>query len=282
MDTRITILCDNTVNGPLAVLGEHGYAAFIETERGNYLFDTGQGLTILQNAHCLKKDLSSIKGLFLSHGHYDHTGGLPSVLTLNNSVKVYAHPDIFSQKYALVKTNGNDTQRYIGMHFPKEHYEKRGAQFELKSSLSEVAEGIYLTGEIPRTTEFEKGDPRLIVKNNGTEVPDPLLDDQSLIIRAKHDGLIILLGCSHSGLINTIQYVLDQFKGEKLSAIIGGTHLAFLKDDQVEKTITQLKHYNFNKIGVSHCTGLKAEMRLFQEFKDKFFVANVGTSLVTD
>ena len=282
MNIRITILCDNTVNGPLTVIGEHGYAAFIETERGNYLFDTGQGFTILQNAHCLNKDLSSIKGLFLSHGHYDHTGGLSNVLTLNDSVKVYAHPDIFSQKYSLVQTNGNDTQKYIGMKFPKEHYETRGAQFVFKSSLCEVAEGIYLTGEIPRITEFEKGDPRLTVKNNGNLVSDPLLDDQSLIIRTKHDGLIILLGCSHSGLINTIQYVLDQFKGEKLSAIIGGTHLAFLKDDQVEKTITQLKNYNFNKIGVSHCTGLKAEMRLFQEFKDKFFVANVGTSLVTD
>lgn len=282
MDIRITILCDNTVNGPLTVIGEHGYAAFIETERGNYLFDTGQGFSILQNAHCLKKDLSSIKGLFLSHGHYDHTGGLSNVLTLHDSIKVYAHPDIFAQKYSLVQTDGKDTQKYIGMKFPKGHYEKRGAQFIFQSSLSEVAEDIYLTGEIPRTTEYEKGDPRLIVKNNGNVEPDPLLDDQALIIRTKHDGLIILLGCTHSGLINTIQYVLDHFKGEKLSVLIGGTHLAFLKDDQVEKTITKLKHFNFKKIGVSHCTGLKAETRLFQEFKDKFFVANVGTSLVTD
>jgi 7,8-dihydropterin-6-yl-methyl-4-(beta-D-ribofuranosyl)aminobenzene 5'-phosphate synthase len=279
MNIRITILCDNVVNGPLAVIGEHGYAAFIETEKGNYLFDTGKGFTILQNAHCLKKDLSSIKGIFLSHGHYDHTGGLQNVLTLNNSVKVYAHPDIFSQKYSLVQIDGNDTQKYIGMEFPKGHYEKRGAQFVFQSSLTEVVDGIYLTGEIPRITDFEMGDPRLTVKNNGAFVPDPLLDDQSLIIRTKHDGLIILLGCTHSGLINTITYVLNHFKGEKLSAIIGGTHLAFLKDDQVEKTITQLKQYNFNKIGVSHCTGLKAEMRLFQEFKEKFFVANVGTSL---
>jgi 7,8-dihydropterin-6-yl-methyl-4-(beta-D-ribofuranosyl)aminobenzene 5'-phosphate synthase len=282
MNIRITILCDNTVNGPLTVIGEHGYAAFIETERGNYLFDTGQGFSILQNAHCLKKDLSSIKGLFLSHGHYDHTGGLANVLTLHNSLKVYAHPDIFSQKYSLVEVDDNDTQKYIGMEFPKGHYEKRGAQFIFKSSLSEVAEGIYLTGEIPRTTEYEKGDSRLIVKNNGNVAPDPLLDDQALIIRTKHDGLIILLGCTHSGLINTIQYVLDHFRGEKLSVLIGGTHLAFLNDDQVEKTITRLKQYNFKKIGVSHCTGLKAEMRLFQEFKDKFFVANVGTSLETD
>ena len=194
-------------------------------------------------------------------------------------MEVYAHPDIFSKKYALVKTNGNDTQKYIGMQLMKEHYEKQGAQFVLKSSFSEVEEGIYLTGEIPRTTEFEKGDPRLLVSKNGNLVPDPLLDDQSLILKTKQ-GLVIILGCTHSGLINTIEYVLDHFKGEKLNVLIGGTHLGFLKDDQIERTIIQLKHYDFYKIGVSHCTGLKAAARLFQEFKDKFFFANVGTSIM--
>ena len=282
MAIRITIICENTVGPSLPFIGEHGFAAFLETPAGNFLFDTGQGISILYNARLLKKDLDSTKKIFLSHGHYDHTGGLSNVLTLHNSVKVYAHPDIFSQKYSLVQIDGNDTQKYIGMKFPKEYYEKRGAQFVFKSSLSEVSEGIYLTGEIPRITEFEKGDPRLTVKNNGNLEPDPLLDDQALIIRTKRDGLIILLGCTHSGLINTIQYVLDHFKRERLSVLIGGTHLAFFKDDQIEKTITQLKHHNLNKIGVSHCTGMKAATRLFQEFKDKFFVANVGASLVTD
>ena len=281
MAIRITIICENSVGPSLHAIGEHGFGAFLETERGNYLFDTGQGFTILHNAQCLKKDLASIKSIFLSHGHYDHTGGLPGVLTLSKSVKVYAHPAIFSQKYALLKTNGTDTQKYIGMKFPKEHYEKQGAQFVFKSSLSEAEEDIYLTGEIPRRTAFEKGDPRLLVSNNGNLVPDPLLDDQSLIVRTKQ-GLVVILGCAHAGLINTIEYVLDHFKGEKLHALIGGTHLGFLKDDQIDQTITYLKDYDFSIIGASHCTGLKAAARLFQEFKDKFFFANVGTSFVMD
>ena len=281
MTIRITILCENSVNVPLPVIGEHGFAAFIETERGNYLFDTGQGFTILQNAQCLKKDLSTIKSIFLSHGHYDHTGGLPGVLKLNKNVKVYAHPAIFSQKYALLKTNGTDTQKYIGMKFPEEQYAKQGAQFVFKSSLSEIEEGIYLTGEIPRATAFEKGDPRLLVRNNGNLIPDPLLDDQSLVLRTKH-GLVVILGCAHAGLINTIEYVLDHFKGEKLHALIGGTHLGFLTDNQIDQTIAYLKDYDFSIIGASHCTGLKAAARLFQEFKDQFFFANVGTSFVMD
>ncbi|MBW1856644.1 MAG: MBL fold metallo-hydrolase, partial [Deltaproteobacteria bacterium] len=123
MDIRITVICENTVGPSLPILGEHGFAAYIETKKGNYLFDTGQGFSIINNAQCLKKDLSSIKGVFLSHGHYDHTGGLPSILKTNKNVKVYAHPDIFSRKYALKKTNGKDTQKYIGMKFKKEYYE---------------------------------------------------------------------------------------------------------------------------------------------------------------
>jgi len=279
MAIRITILCENTVGVPLPVIGEHGFAAFIETEKGNYLFDTGQGFSILQNAQCLKKDLASIKSIFLSHGHYDHTGGLPGVLNLNKNAKVCAHPAIFTQKYALLKTNGNDTQKYIGMKFPKEHYEKQGAQFVFTSSLSTVEEGIYVTGEIPRTTAFEKGDPRLLVSTDGNLVPDPLLDDQSLVLSTEQ-GLVIILGCAHAGLINTIQYVLDHFKGKKLHALLGGTHLGFLKDDQIDKTIAYLKNCDFSIIGASHCTGLKAAARLFQEFNDRFFFANVGTSFL--
>ena len=281
MTIRITILCENSVGVPLPVIGEHGFAAFIESERGTYLFDTGQGFTILQNAQCLKKDLSSIKSIILSHGHYDHTGGLPAVLKPIKYVKVYAHPAIFSQKYALLKTNGNDIQKYIGMKFPQEQYEKQGVQFVFTSSLSKIEEGIYVTGEIRRATAFEKGDPRLLVRNNGNLVPDPLLDDQSLVLKTKH-GLVLVLGCAHAGLINTIEYVLEHFKGEKLHALIGGTHLGFLTDNQIDQTIAYLKDYDFSIIGASHCTGLKAAARLFQEFKDQFFFANVGTSFVMD
>ncbi|MBW1824450.1 MAG: MBL fold metallo-hydrolase, partial [Deltaproteobacteria bacterium] len=224
MDIRITVICENTVGPSLPILGEHGFAAYIETKKGNYLFDTGQGFSIINNAQCLKKDLSSIKGVFLSHGHYDHTGGLPSILKTNKNVKVYAHPDIFSRKYALKKTNGKDTQKYIGMKFKKEYYEERGAEFIFNSFFSEVVEGFYLTGEVPRTTDFEKGDPRLLVNRNGNLVTDPLLDDQSLVLKTKQ-GLVVILGCAHSGLINTLNHIMSHFKDEKLDTVIGGTHL---------------------------------------------------------
>ena len=281
MTTRITVICENSVGPAFSSIGEHGFAAFMETENGNYLFDTGQGLTILHNARCLQKDLSSINSIFLSHGHYDHTGGLQHVLKLKNKTRVYAHPHIFKRKYARLKTNGRETEKYIGLRHTRNYFEKRGAHFSLNTCFTEVGEGMYLTGEIPRTTDFEKGDVRLLLNDRGRLVTDPVLDEQSLVVRTKR-GLIIMLGCAHAGLINTIAYVLDHLHKEKLYALIGGTHLGFLKDDQRERTITYLRQFDFKKIGVSHCTGLKAGAQLLQEFKEKFSFANVGTSFVTD
>ena len=281
MDIRITVICENTVATSLPALGEHGFAAFIETTSGNYLFDTGQGLSILHNAKCLKKDLTTVDKIFLSHGHYDHTGGLPSALKLTTRIKVYAHPDIFSKKYARLKIDGREAERYIGIKHKKDYYEKRGAQFIFNTSFSEVEEGMYLTGEVPRKTDYEKGDQRLLVKEDGRLVRDPLRDDQSLVLKTEK-GVVVILGCAHSGLINTLQHILSYCKDEKLYALLGGTHLGFLKDEQLDKTITQLKLYDFRKIGASHCTGLMASSRLQQEFRDRFFFANVGTSIVLD
>lgn len=277
MSIQITILCENSAGPSSSTIGEHGFAAFIETESGNYLFDTGQGFSILHNATCLKKDLSSIKAVFLSHGHYDHTGGLPEVIKLKNQATVYAHPDIFTQKYALVKTNGNDTQKYIGMRHPKEHYELQGARFVCTPFFAEAEKGIFVTGEIPRTTAFEEEDPRLVVSSGGKLLPDPLRDDQSLVLKTGH-GLVIVLGCAHAGLINTIEHVLYHFKKEKLYAVIGGTHLGFLKDNQIDATVDHLKDYGLGVIGASHCTGFKAAAKLFQTFKERFVFAIVGTS----
>ena len=281
MDIRITVICENTVATSLPALGEHGFAAFIETHSGNYLFDTGQGLSILHNTTCLKKDLTTVDKIFLSHGHYDHTGGLPSVLKLTKKIKVYAHPDIFSKKYARLKIDGKDAERYIGIKHKKDYYEKRGAQFIFNSSFSEVEEDMYLTGEIPRTTDYEKGDQRLFVKEEGKLVRDPLRDDQSLVLKTEK-GVVVILGCAHSGLINTLEHILSCCEDERLYALLGGTHLGFLKDEQLDKTIAQLKLYDFRKIGASHCTGLMASSRLQQEFRDRFFFANVGTSIAID
>lgn len=278
MSVRITVLCENTVGASLPLIGEHGFAVFIETGTGNYLFDTGQGYSLIHNARCLKKDLAGIKGILLSHGHYDHTGGLPEVLKLNSRMKVYGHPDIFAEKHALVKTDGKDEQKPIGMKFKREYYEQKGAEFIFNTSLHEVAPGIYLTGEVPRRTDFEKGDPRLLVNAAGKLMPDPLLDDQSLVLKTGQ-GLAIIAGCAHAGLINILEHVSNCFKNESVNTVIGGTHLGFLKRDQIDQTIARLKQYDVKKIGTSHCTGFEASALLFRAFEDRYFFASAGTSV---
>ena len=127
MGFRITILCENLV-GRLVGSGEHGFSAFIETEQGNYLFDTGSGYSIISNSLALDRDLRTIKKIFLSHGHYDHTGGLPDVLRLKGKVDVHAHSHVFLDRYKIVQEEDRETRHYIGIPYKKRYLESSGSQ----------------------------------------------------------------------------------------------------------------------------------------------------------
>ncbi|MDO9124165.1 MAG: MBL fold metallo-hydrolase, partial [Deltaproteobacteria bacterium] len=151
MTIRITILCENTV-GRLVGSGEHGFSAFIETDQGNYLFDTGGGHSVVSNSLILDKDLKSIRKVFLSHGHHDHSGGLPEVLKLRGNVDVHAHPNVFIDRIAVLKENGRETKRFAGIPYKRRYLEYLGANFVFNSDFTEVEKGIFLTGEVPRKT----------------------------------------------------------------------------------------------------------------------------------
>jgi 7,8-dihydropterin-6-yl-methyl-4-(beta-D-ribofuranosyl)aminobenzene 5'-phosphate synthase len=277
MKGKITILCENTV-GRLVGSGEHGFSAYLETDRGNYLFDTGNSHSIVPNSLLLNKDLRSVTKIFLSHGHHDHTGGLPEVLKLKGKVDVHVHPHVFLDRIALLKEDGKETKRFVGIPYKKVYLEFLGANFVFNTDFMEVEKGIYLTGEVPRQTEFEKPDPRLFSEIGGKNVQDTFPDDQSLILDGEK-GLILIFGCAHSGMINIINYVISKTGKEKFQAILGGTHLDFLTPDQLEESIRSLKKMDIERIGVSHCTGMRAAFRLHQEFGDRFFYGCVGSVL---
>jgi 7,8-dihydropterin-6-yl-methyl-4-(beta-D-ribofuranosyl)aminobenzene 5'-phosphate synthase len=277
MKIRITVLCENLV-ARLEGSAEHGFSAFIETDQGNYLFDTGRGYSVISNSFVFNKDLKTISKIFLSHGHYDHTGGLAEVLKLKGKVDVHAHPDIFLDRIHIIKEDDKETKRFIGLPFKKRYLEYLGANFILNKDFVEIGRDIYLTGEVPRKTFFEKPDPRLYVEADRELSQDILLDDQSLIIDT-HMGIILILGCAHSGMINIINYVMEKLGKDRFYAILGGTHLDFLTPEQLEESIRALKNLKIEKIGVSHCTGMKASFRLYQEFSDRFFYGCVGSIL---
>jgi 7,8-dihydropterin-6-yl-methyl-4-(beta-D-ribofuranosyl)aminobenzene 5'-phosphate synthase len=275
---RITILCDNIVGIPTGI-GEHGFSALVERSGESILFDTGRGTGIVPNSLSFGKDLRAIKKVCLSHGHFDHSEGLIQVMALASGAEVYAHPDVFRVRIADRKDEGGrlPNRRFVGLPYRREHLEMMGADFRLDSKFREIAEGIYLTGEVPRKTSFEKGEPSLMVPSGNGFVQDPFWDDQSLVIRTPK-GLVVVFGCAHSGVINTLLYAREETGEERIHAVLGGTHLGFLSEEQREESIRQLKALDPQIVAVSHCTGMKAACRLMREFEERFFFAYVGFS----
>jgi 7,8-dihydropterin-6-yl-methyl-4-(beta-D-ribofuranosyl)aminobenzene 5'-phosphate synthase len=275
MSFRITILCENSVGPVSGTLGEHGFSALIEPSVGEpLLFDTGQGFTLLHNARRLNKDLSVLSKVVVSHGHYDHAGGLLPLLTECGSKVVYGHPAIFSPRYR-VKDTGESLP--IGMPHSRNALEEAGARFNLSVSFREIAPGVYLTGEVPRVTAFEKGDQGLYCDCSG-QVIDSTPDDQSLILDTGR-GLILIMGCCHSGVVNTLEHVAYSMNRRDVYAVIGGTHLGFCGREQLEMTISTLNNWHIKKVAVSHCTGFAAASYLSKKMPKEFQIANVGFTL---
>lgn len=277
MATRLTVITENTVPGKAdGLYAEHGFSLFLDRPDAKLLFDAGPaGIATLHNAPRLGVDLRIADGIVLSHGHQDHTGGLVGVLrAMDKRVRVYAHPGIFADRYG----KRGDRVRYSGLPFKREALEGMGADFDLSAEFREIAPGVYLSGEIPRRRAFETGDAEMFVKRDGELVRDPLPDDQSLAVETA-EGLALILGCCHAGLINTIDHFQGKLPGRPIHTVIGGTHLAFAPPDQLRETIAILKGLNMKRLGLSHCTGLSAGARLAQEFGEAVAFCTVGYSL---
>ncbi|MBI5017906.1 MAG: MBL fold metallo-hydrolase [Deltaproteobacteria bacterium] len=272
---HVTVLCENSVGGPFGLVGEHGWAVFVESPEQCWLFDTGQGLGLTSNAQCLGVDLRRLDGIALSHGHYDHTSGLPAVLALRRKTAVCAHPDVFLHRY----WHKGGECREIGLRFAKESLEGLGAEFSLAAAFRELGPGLYLTGEIPRRTAFEPTDPTMTLKGEtGTWIQDPLRDDQALVADTA-EGLVVVLGCAHAGLINTLQHIRDRLPGRPFHTVVGGTHLGFAAPAQLDATLAELGRFGVGRLGASHCTGLVNGARLQTHLGDRYFFASVGTSI---
>jgi 7,8-dihydropterin-6-yl-methyl-4-(beta-D-ribofuranosyl)aminobenzene 5'-phosphate synthase len=275
MNFRVTILCENSV-GPLSgTLGEHGFSALIEPSSGDpLLFDTGQGLTLLHNARRMNKDLSRVRQVVLSHGHYDHAGGLMPLLKECGAKQVCCHPSVFRSRYRIKDTG----ECYpIGIPAGREELEAAGASFDFSKEFRAISPGIYLTGEVPRVTDFEAGDQGLYCDCTGQEL-DTTPDDQSLVLETEK-GLVLVLGCCHAGLINTVEHVAYMTGRRDIFAVIGGTHLGFCGQEQIVRTVDLLRKSGIRKLAASHCTGFAASARLARELPKEFQVAMVGYTL---
>ena len=282
MRLRITTLSENTAGlnentfGMINFLAEWGLSILVETDEANVLLDTGQSISIGYNADTLGIDLSRIDKIVLSHGHHDHTGGLRQLLRkMKKEVEIIAHPDVWADKYHRSK---GKKDRYAGIPFPRQELESLGARFNLTTKPVKISDNIMTTGEVPMVTDYEEIDSSLFVKEGDGWQPDKLLDDLSLIINTEH-GLVIVLGCAHRGIINTL-YHAQQLTGVKsVYAVLGGAHLFKTSEERLRRTIAALKELGVQRLGLCHCTGLPAASLLAQEFGDKFFFNNTGTTI---
>jgi len=273
---RITTLSENTA-GAGNLLAEWGLSILVETDKVNILLDTGASISASHNADILGIDLSKIDKIVLSHSHYDHTGGLRQVLRkMRGEVEVIAHPDIWAAKYA--RRQGKK-DRHIGVPFQRQELESLGANFTLTTKPTKITDGIMTTGEIPMVTDFEEIEPdRFFVKEETGWQPDKLLDDQALIINTEQ-GLVIIMGCAHRGIINTLYHAQKLTGTKAIHMVLGGCHLISASKERIRSTTAALRELDIQKLGVSHCTGLPAAVIMAQDFGDRFFFNNAGTGI---
>ena len=302
---EITILVDNYVdlllpdepgivrpslakNGTIlskTLLAEHGLSLLIDTWDGETtrrtLLDTGYNAgTLLHNMQTLDLDPKSIDALVISHGHMDHTGSVNAALeAIGKPTTVVFHPDIFRTRY-LERPNTGLAQ------FPnltdREKMVERGAQLSESRGPTLIAGStVLVTGEIPRVTDFEKGMPGAQIEIDGKLGVDKIEDDQAIVIDLADCGLVVISGCAHSGIINSMLYAQKITGEEKVFGALGGFHLIGPNmKSLIESTVEELKKIAPKLIMPMHCTGRVAMQRLQSEFADRFVLSSVGTRLI--
>jgi 7,8-dihydropterin-6-yl-methyl-4-(beta-D-ribofuranosyl)aminobenzene 5'-phosphate synthase len=269
-----------------APIAEHGFSAVVQIEIGGrkrrILFDTGTSKDgMLQNADIFGVDLD-VEAIILSHGHFDHFTGLASALErIGRPVKLIVHPDAFLKRWLLYP----DGTRAALPYMDKGYLERLGAAVQENSGPTQFPSKedpcLLITGEIPRETDYEIGFPLQHAETKNGLVHDPLVkDDQAIVASVKSKGLVIVTGCGHAGVINTINYAKEITGIRKVHAIVGGFHLSGnMYEPAIGPTLNAFGDISPQFIVPCHCTGWKAVNRIVQEFPEKFVQPTVGTTL---
>lgn len=316
----ITILMDNSTdlllrnsehairppfvrNGKVSLpppVAEHGFSALItickfEQDTGNsFLFDAGVSENgVIHNADIFLIDLSKIDGIILSHGHFDHFAGLVNIIkrisssrkASTDNIDVFTHPDAFLRRWEIFP----DGKRVKFPILDEQQLQQLGARIHKNTGVrylpSKESPLLTITGEIPRETSFEKGFPYQYTEDSNNEknlIPDPLIrDDQAIVVNISDKGLVILTGCGHAGVINTINYAKKITGINRIHAIIGGFHLPAdggIYEAAIEPTLKEFQRVQPDYLIPCHCTGWKATNRIIETMPERFIQSGVGTT----
>ena len=266
------------------LLAEHGLSLLVKVHLGKeshtVLLDAGYNpWTVSRNLEYLEKDLKEVEAVVLSHGHMDHTGGLHSVLEgLRANVPVIMHPDGFLPRFMVLPDGKRLT---LPLPFQRDSINTHNVNLkECKDPLYLAENMILVSGEVPRTTPFEKGMPAAFIERDGRIVPDTFNDDQFLVISLGDRGLVVISGCAHAGIINSIHYASELAGQSRICAVVGGFHLTgSAMEPTIEPTIEEMKRISPEVIVPMHCTGHNAISHFEKELPGAFQLNSVGSNL---
>jgi 7,8-dihydropterin-6-yl-methyl-4-(beta-D-ribofuranosyl)aminobenzene 5'-phosphate synthase len=249
-------------------VGEWGYSALIEANGYTILFDTGERPdTVLRNAEELGVDLSTVDTVILSHNHFDHTGGL---VTLRRSLKAknasalqrtHVGEGIFlprsMDQEAVAKLPPIPKELLVSALDVRDEYEALGGSFTIHDKPHELHPGMWITGPIPRIHPEKNWTPFMRIERNGSLEEDTIPEDQALVINTPK-GLVVIAGCGHSGIVNTMEYARVIADGRPVHAVLGGFHLMSLTDEKLSWTGTKMREFGVQHVLGAHCTGIHA------------------------
>ncbi|MGV8058758.1 MAG: MBL fold metallo-hydrolase [Smithellaceae bacterium] len=268
-----------------SILAEHGFSALVKTTKAGkthtLLFDFGFSETgAAQNAATMGIDMTEVEAVALSHGHSDHTGGMEKLTAMigKRDIPFVVHPSVFKSPRYL--KYGEE----IKIHFPqltREMVKQAGLSVvESATPCPLFNNKVLVLGEIPRRTDFEKGFPIAYCQTNGKEVWDAIEDDTSIVINLKDKGLVIISGCAHAGIVNTVRYAMEITGVEKVHALMGGFHLGGpLFEPIINRTTQEIQKIHPSYVIPAHCTGRKAIMAMEKAMPDQFILNMSGTKL---
>ena len=268
---EVTCIIDDRVPSDSGLRAEHGASFAIRSGEHTVLFDTGTSAKVLLgNLSRLGFSPEQIDALILSHAHNDHTGGLAGLLERVQGIPCYAHPDLFRERYRETKSG----HKQVGPSSTENWLAKR-TDLRFNAEPVEVVPGLWTTGEITDRSHPEGRSPRHAVRQGADWIPDPYRDDLSVVLKTG-DGLVLVCGCCHAGLLNVLAQVRQTF-GQDPIAVIGGIHLTSADAPTLEQVVAELRRFGPPHLWLGHCTGDRAYQTLKNEFGDRVSPCQAGT-----
>ena len=283
---KVYVVAEDYAGYESPLLAQHGISILLETYGNDLvkpfriLFDAANNSeALLYNMKLLDIDPKKIDAVVISHCHWDHTGGLIGVLKAikKENLPVIAHPEVFKVNITFepyLKSEG------VPYNCTVENIESLGCKLILTKNPVKIVNGIMTTGQIERTTEFEKGGIFTFTVVNGNLVPDEILDDMALIVNIKDKGLVIFTGCGHAGIVNTVLHSMKITGVRKVHAVFGGFHLLNASEERIRKTVEELKKLGVEEVYSGHCTGFRAHMEFYKKYGEKFHRIHSGYTTI--